>query len=116
MAVKPKQILISLRNMYIRKGSNYRTLKCEVSPCNASKSVRWECDNTDILKISPKGLNCRIHAVKTGTTKVHCISEVDSSVKVTCTVHVEFVDVESVHIIPSSMGLKKARKKPLRLS
>ena len=114
MAVKPKQILISLRNMYIRKGSNYRTLKCEVSPCNASKSVRWECDNTDILKISPKGLNCRIHAVKTGTTKVHCISEVDSSVKVTCTVHVEFVDVESVHIIPSSMGLKKGEKKTFK--
>lgn len=114
MAKKPERIVLTSYNVTIKKGSNFKTIRYQVYPTSASQKVRWESDNTSIATVSASGSSCKIHGIKEGSTKVRCISEVDGSIKATCTVKVTFVNVERIVIVPSMTGLKQKEKKTFK--
>lgn len=81
-------------------------LKASIAPSNASQEVVWSSSKPAIATVDENGL---VTGIKAGTTVITATSKDDPSIKGTCTVNVENVNipVSSVELDRSSLSLTK---------
>lgn len=81
-------------------------LKASIAPSNASQEVVWSSSKPAIATVDKNGL---VTGIKAGTTVITATSKEDPSIKGTCTVNVENVNipVSSVELDRSSLSLTK---------
>lgn len=81
-------------------------LKASIAPSNASQEVVWSSSKPAIATVDENGL---VTGIKAGTTVITATSKEDPSIKGTCTVNVENVNipVSSVELDRSSLSLTK---------
>ena len=81
-------------------------LKASIAPSNASQEVVWSSSKPAIATVDKNGL---VTGIKAGTTVITATSKENPSIKGTCTVNVENVNipVSSVELDRSSLSLTK---------
>lgn len=81
-------------------------LKASIAPSNASQEVVWSSSKPAIATVDENGL---VTGIKAGTTVITATSKENPSIKATCTVNVENVNipVSSVELDRSSLSLTK---------
>ena len=96
-------VRINEQNLKVKKGTESR-LTVTVLPSTAvNKNVIWTSSNTNIATIDSNGI---ITAKNIGTTNITATSAENNTIKATCTITVEPVDVSNIAVSNTNISIK----------
>ena len=101
-SVAPTSITLNASSASIGVGGTFQASVSSVSPTNASPSVTWSSNKTNIATVDNSGL---ITGVAAGSATITATSTLNTSVKKTISVTVSTVSVTSISVSPTTLEL-----------
>ena len=101
-SVAPTSITLNASSASIGVGGTFQASVSSVSPTNASPSVTWSSNKTNIATVDNSGL---ITGVAAGSATITATSTLNTSVKKTISVTVSNVSVTSISVSPTTLEL-----------